>query len=217
MMKIIEQSVRVLEPYSREDAVLDLKRIEHAGRTCYMSQDKITPDSYVQFIRNLIKRGHTSVLEFASFHVEVITSRDVLAEFTRHRHNSFAVQSQRYVCADKDGEICYIKPEFFLSPEEGSADDVNYVKSRLWEDAMSCSAESYVMLREVGAVAQDARKVLPNSHACVINTRANLRQWLSIFDLRCSSNVYPEMRKLMCMIRDAFYETFPELKDKELV
>lgn len=39
------------------------RKIEYAGRVCYKSQDKISEDSYERFIKGIINRGHTSVLE----------------------------------------------------------------------------------------------------------------------------------------------------------
>ena len=35
-----------------------LKRIERAGRTCYKSEDKITPESAKEFVLGIIQRGH---------------------------------------------------------------------------------------------------------------------------------------------------------------
>jgi thymidylate synthase (FAD) len=40
-----------------------MKHIESCGRVCYKSEHKITTDSYIKFIQNIIKRGHESVLE----------------------------------------------------------------------------------------------------------------------------------------------------------
>jgi len=42
-----------------------LKRIELAGRVCYKSEDKITEDSAIAFVKKLIKREHLSPLEHA--------------------------------------------------------------------------------------------------------------------------------------------------------
>ena len=39
------------------------RKIEYAGRVCYKSQDKISEDSYERFIKGIVNRGHTSVLE----------------------------------------------------------------------------------------------------------------------------------------------------------
>ena len=42
-----------------------LKKIELCGRVCYKSEDKIIEGSAERFVRKLIERGHTSVLEHA--------------------------------------------------------------------------------------------------------------------------------------------------------
>lgn len=52
-----------------------LVAIEVAGRVCYKSEDKITPDSALRFVTGLVRRGHESVLEHVSFSFRVITDR----------------------------------------------------------------------------------------------------------------------------------------------
>ena len=61
-----------------------LRQIEYAGRNCYRSHDKITDDSAPAFVRSLIRRGHLAPLEFADMSVELVTSRDVMAELHCH-------------------------------------------------------------------------------------------------------------------------------------
>lgn len=56
-MKLIDPDVvRISEsnPY---------KLVELVGRTCYKSEDKITDESYISFVRGLIKRQHYAMLE----------------------------------------------------------------------------------------------------------------------------------------------------------
>ena len=44
--------------------VLSIKKlVEAAGRTCYKSEDKITDTSAETFVQDMIKRGHTAMLE----------------------------------------------------------------------------------------------------------------------------------------------------------
>ena len=62
-MKIVQPSVTLINPPSRDDLY---KQIERAGRVCYKSEDKITEDSAEKFIRGLIKRGHEAVIEHGS-------------------------------------------------------------------------------------------------------------------------------------------------------
>nr|DAE51742.1 MAG TPA: FAD-dependent thymidylate synthase [Bacteriophage sp.] len=43
--------------------------IELAGRTCYRSEDKITPDSAVAFVDRMIKSGHGAMLEHGTVYL----------------------------------------------------------------------------------------------------------------------------------------------------
>ena len=75
-----------------------MRNLEKAARTCYQSNDKEHNTSTADFLRGCIKRGHESILEHESVSVDVITSRDVLAEWTRHRIGvAYSVESTRYV------------------------------------------------------------------------------------------------------------------------
>lgn len=225
-MKIIEQSVTVLFPRTLEEGVDNLKRIEAAGRNCWRSEEKITDDSYKKFIANLRNRGHESPLEFGEIMLDIMTSRDILAEITRHRLASFAVESQRYVNESKDdGGIKFIKPLFYVPFDpyydyglhRGAERDSSYEASRLWEDAMELAEDEYNRMTALGMRNQDARKVLPNSTACRIMMKINLRELLHIYALRSSSAAYPEMRELMRLLKievDKVYPGFlPEKED----
>ncbi len=220
-MKVIDQSVKILRPTSQERAIEGLRLVEYVGRNCYRSQDRITDDSYQRFIDMLLERCHDSPLEFEDITVEFVTSRDVMAEITRHRMASFCIQSQRYVMDDKvDGEISFIKPDFYIEIGEGApAEETGKRKweaSRCWEGSMY-GAESYykVLRHSLKMPTQDARKVLPNSTACVICMKANLREWLHILQLRDSQAAYPEMQTLMKLLRPKLWELYGKLFHKE--
>ena len=109
-MKIIEQSARLMDPFNVAPQ-LALYQIEYAGRKFYNSLDKMKEGSAAPFIKGLIRRGHTSPLEFGDIMVEIVTSRDVLAELTRHRLASYCVESQRYVA--EHGDIEFVRPLFY--------------------------------------------------------------------------------------------------------
>lgn len=184
-----------------------LRMAEYAGRNCYRSHDKMTEDSHEKFLKTLIKNGHDSPLEFADMMVEIVTGRDVLAEITRHRLANFAVQSQRYVLDDKSGDISFIRPNFWT---DDIVDAKNYVPSLVWQRAMA-DAEKYYkdLIHECGMKPEDARKVLPNSTACIIVMRANLREWRHIIDLRSSVRAYPEMRTMIDLLVEQMKELYP--------
>ncbi len=177
-----------------------MKMIEYAGRNCYRTHDKITDYSYDGFIRRLIARGHEAPLEFGNMTVELYTSRAVLAEITRHRLASYCVESQRYVKENKDGDVHFIKPEWFDLKEE---------RTKIWSKQMQSAEDQYNELLDKECNAQEAREVLPNSTACTIVMSANLREWRTIFKLRADRAAYPQMRSLMIMLFEKAHEMYP--------
>jgi thymidylate synthase (FAD) len=62
-MKIIDPSVEIINPKGVMGAE---ELIETVARTCYKSEDKITPGSAHKFVQGLIKREHTAMLEHAT-------------------------------------------------------------------------------------------------------------------------------------------------------
>lgn len=212
-MRIIDQSVRVFYPRTLEDGVHELKDIEFAGRNCWRSDGKINVNSYRQFITNLRKRGHESPIEFGTIKLDLMTSRDVMAELTRHRLASFCIESQRYVNESKDdGGIKFIRPMFYrpFDPDyDYKNKNVLYEASRKWDDAMELAEDEYNQLISMGMKNEDARKVLPNSTACRIVMKVNLRELLHIYSLRSSPAAYPEMRQLMALMKPEVDKVFP--------
>lgn len=69
-MKIVKPEAHYLGkvPTDYEGA---LKFIEMAGRTCYRSEDKITPGSAEKFVRKLIAAGHLAMVEHSNFVVRL--------------------------------------------------------------------------------------------------------------------------------------------------
>ena len=67
-MQVIPPSYEILDHL---DKVSLPERIESCGRICYKSEEKISQGSAEPFIRNIIKRGHGSVLEMAVITLKV--------------------------------------------------------------------------------------------------------------------------------------------------
>ena len=62
-MKIVTPSVEIMRTGLETTPIIPEQFIEKVGRTCYKSEDKITPDSAVKFVGNLVKRGHEAMIE----------------------------------------------------------------------------------------------------------------------------------------------------------
>lgn len=67
-MKIVDPSFEIQDDLDRSSLAV---RLEACGRICYKSEDKITEDSAVPFVRKIAVHGHNSVLEMAVATLEI--------------------------------------------------------------------------------------------------------------------------------------------------
>jgi thymidylate synthase (FAD) len=208
-MRIIEPYVEVW-PFNGKQI---LRNIEKAGRTCYKSEDRITDDSYVQFIRGIIERGHESVLEHEKVTVKFVVDRGVSHEIVRHRLASYSQESTRYCnyAGDKFGnEITVIRP--FWADLNESVLSPGYEWFRACQEAEN--AYLYLLIKH-GWTAQQARSVLPNSLKTEVVMTANLREWRHFFRLRASRAAHPQMRQvaipLLLYLRERLHPAFNDI------
>lgn len=201
-MKVISATTEILGDVNGLEL---LKSIETAGRTCYKSEDKITDDSCVKFVERLIQSGHEAMIEHASISVRFICDRGVTHEIVRHRIASYAQESTRYCNYSKDkfdNGVTFIKPLFF----EGE-------KLKIWEESMAFAEKQYLRLIEMGATAQEARAVLPNSTKTEIIVTMNLREWRHFFKLRTSKAAHPQMIEVAATLLQKMKEVVPVVFD----
>lgn len=163
------------------------KLIEEAGRTCYLSLDRITEGSEANFIRRCIMNGHHSILEHASASFRVLgASRAFTHQMVRHRLASFSQQSQRYV---NEEEFNYIIPPSIAENSDAKA---------IFTEFMEHARITYKKLRQLSIKKEDARFVLPNALESQIVISANFREWRHIFSLRLEKAAQWEIRSV-CM------------------
>lgn len=202
-MRIIKPSFEV----ENIDGVELLKKIERAGRTCYKSEDMITDDSAFTFVRNILKRGHESVLEHEKVTVRIVCDRGVSHEIVRHRIAAYSQESTRYCNygGKKFGnEITVIEPYFFKDNPE---------RYMLWKNAMEQAESTYFGLLEAGATPQEARSVLPSSLKTEIVVTYNLREWRHFFKLRADKAAHPQMREIAVPLLHEFQRLVPVIFD----
>ena len=204
-MYLIKPSVEIITPI---DAPAMMSRIEAAARTCYRSEAKTTPESASKMIKSLITRGHESVLEHESVSVRIICDRGVMAELTRHRLNSFSIESTRYVSYSKRG-MTFVIP-LWVNVKEGEYKELKEMPELKdaaefsWLCAMRDIEFYYNDLISHGWTPEKARSVLPNSLATNIVTTANLRQWRNVLKLRTDRTAHPQAREVMNDLYDKF-------------
>jgi thymidylate synthase (FAD) len=176
------------------------KLIEEAGRTCYLSLDRMDETSEKNFIRRCIRSGHHSILEHASASFRIAgASRAFTHQLVRHRVASFSQQSQRYVVED---EFNYIIPPGIAAGAEAAA---------VFREFIESSRRAYLRLRELGAKKEDARFVLPNALESQIVFSANFRELRHVFALRCDRAAQWEIRRVAIEMLRIMQEEAPSV------
>jgi thymidylate synthase (FAD) len=172
------------------------KVIEQAGRTCFLSFDKMDDDSQVGFIKRLIKMGHESPLEhaYATFRIKNC-SRAMTHQLVRHRLMAVSQQSQRYV---DEEDFTYVVPES-MPPE--LLDE--------FHNDMKTIQDMYHKWRDKGLKKEDARFVLPNACTSEIVVSANFREWRHILTVRTDKGAQWEIRKAANLILDTLKQHAP--------
>lgn len=203
-MNIIKPGFEVM---SELDGMQILRHLEKCGRVCYKSEENITEDSCIKFVRGIVNRGHEAVIEHASVTVKFIVDRGVTHEIVRHRMASYAQESTRYCNYSKDKfgeEITVIEPCFF---ERGTPE------WNAWEKGCKAAEESYFEMLHEGATPEKARTVLPNSLKTELVMTANMREWRHFFKLRAAKSAHPQMREIAIELLKHFKENVPVLFD----
>jgi thymidylate synthase (FAD) len=174
---------------------------EFAGRLCYMSQRNPASRTTREYLENIKRQGHGSVLEHANYSILVEgVSRSLTHELVRHRAGmSYSQLSQRYV--DESEAHFVVPPAIIGEPALEAA----------WREQIEAAQRSYValvdQLMERYAWVSDkvhrrkmareaARGVLPNSTETKIVVTGNARAWRTVLELRSSEGAELEIRRL---------------------
>ncbi|MEA1939848.1 MAG: FAD-dependent thymidylate synthase [Candidatus Caldatribacteriota bacterium] len=166
--------------------------VAQSARLCYSALDieeleeKLTDESITKLIKKIMRLGHYSVLEHASFTFAIEgISRVTTHQLVRHRMASFSQQSQRYVRMRK--EFPYIIPESIAKDEK---------LAKIYKDKIKELDKIYNKFLKHKIAAEDARYILPQAVETKIIITANARELLHIFELRCCNRAQWEIREV---------------------
>ena len=169
------------------------KIVAQSARLCYSAlsvenlEEKLTNESIIKLIKKIMKLGHYSVLEHATFTFAIEgISRVTSHQLVRHRLASFSQQSQRYVKMNKEG-FPYVIPKSIEKEEK---------LTEIFVDAIKELDGIYQLLLDHNIKAEDARYILPQAVTTKIIITANARELLHIFKLRCCNRAQWEIREL---------------------
>ena len=151
------------------------------ARTCYNSRSKDQVNKRADFVKGLIKSGHTSTLEnaIATFDISGI-SRVCQNQIVRHRIGcSYCVQSMRYVdVADNE----FVMPIKALMTDDSCVDFVRKAK------------DFYKKLVQNDVPKEDARMFLPLGMTCNMTVTMNFRALRHFLQLRLSKHAQWEVQ-----------------------
>lgn len=173
---------------------------EFAGRLCYMSQANPAKRPTREYLENIKKQGHGSVLEHANYSILFEgVSRSLTHELVRHRAGfAYSQLSQRYV---DESNAAFVVPPAIIGDEKLEA---------AWKTQVEGAQATYVALVEqlmerYGWVAdrvhrrkmarEAARAVLPNATETKIVVTANARAWRTMLELRAGEGAEMEIRR----------------------
>ncbi len=185
----------------RGDASDGERLAEYAGRICYMSQHNPVNRTTAEYLENIKKQGHGSVLEHAVYVLLLEgISRSCSHELVRHRAGfGYSQLSQRYV---DESHAAFVMPPAILGDAQLEAE---------WERGVSDAQAAYVRaveaLLERHAWVTDkmhrrklareaARSVLPNATEVKIVVSGNARAWRTMLELRCGEGAELEIRRM---------------------
>ena len=174
---------------------------EFAGRVCYMSQRNPAQRSTAEYLENIKKQGHGSVLEHAVYVLLIEgISRSCSHELVRHRAGfGYSQLSQRYV---DESHAAFVLPPAIL----GDA-----ALETAWEGQVADAQRAYVAAVEAlmtryewvddkvhrrKMAREAARSVLPNATETKVVVSGNARAWRTMLELRCGEGAELEIRRM---------------------
>lgn len=105
-MRLIKPSFEIIEQKPGIDGLL--QHIERCGRTCYKSEDKITEDSAEKFVKMLVNRGHTAMVE----HGTVYLKYDIIEHGSMNLPNKYHFNEYSVVTINNEPLHGYETPEY---------------------------------------------------------------------------------------------------------
>ena len=174
---------------------------EYAGRLCYMSQRNPANRSTREYLENIKKQQHGSVLEHANYSLLLEgVSRSLTHELVRHRAGfAYSQLSQRYV---DESDAAFVMPPAIEGDSSLESEWRTQIESALatYSSLVAHLVERYAWVADRvhrrKMAREAARAVLPNSTETKIVVTGNVRAWRTMLELRCSEGAELEIRRM---------------------
>lgn len=176
------------------------KLAEFAGRLCYMSQRNPAGRTTREYLENIKRQGHGSVLEHANYSILLEgVSRSLTHELVRHRAGfAYSQLSQRYV---DESDAAFVIPPALVGDDtlEAAFKTQMQAAQAAYVEAVDKLMVKYgwvddkVHRRKMAREA--ARAVLPNGTETKVVVTGNARAWRTMLELRSSEAAELEIRR----------------------
>ena len=200
-----------------------------AARNCYsaggpfqlieQTKDKSAKDMW-KLVENVLKSGHESIAEhvYFTFVVEGMP-RYTMAQVTRHRHCSFAIQSQRYVEIKEDLDNLKVLYNATLEEDMGAVACLKDILNKYFTDVdddnfliLTGILMCYLQAIKTGKKAEDARMILPNCTKTNMVMSVNLRELIHIAELRLCNRAQADIQDMVQQMCDLVITQEPLFK-----
>ncbi|HTY06763.1 MAG TPA: FAD-dependent thymidylate synthase [Gemmatimonadales bacterium] len=174
---------------------------EFAGRICYMSQHNPIHRTTPEYLENIKKQGHGSVLEHAVYVLLIEgISRSCSHELVRHRAGfGYSQLSQRYV---DESHAAFVMPPAVIGDAGLEAEWTRQVEAAqaAYVKAVEGLMERYAWVADKvhrrKMAREAARSVLPNATEVKIVVSGNARAWRTMLELRTGEGAELEIRRM---------------------
>jgi thymidylate synthase (FAD) len=176
-----------------------------AARVCYSPatvgelETALSDAEIGRLLGYLLRAGHTSTFEHASFTFGIEGSRAALNQLVRHRIASYSQQSQRYV---KLETAEYVTPPA-IACDAPAAERFAAAMRECWQ--------AYADLLALGMSKEDARYILPVGSLSRLVATLNARSLHNLFALRCCERAQWEIRDIAREMLRLVREVAPRL------
>lgn len=121
-MKLIKPSFEILEQQPGYKGLM--QHIERCGRTCYKSEDKITEDSAEKFVKMLVNRGHTAMVEHGTIYLTLnMTNRQEYFKYCTNKYSEAISEGE----AEKGTWVGYVTTNYRVLLQNDWLGDLQYL------------------------------------------------------------------------------------------
>lgn len=186
--------------------------IEFAGRECYQSFHNPIGRTNSEYIGNILKQQHYSVLEHTNvtFRIEDV-SRRFTHELVRHRHFSYSQLSQRYVNQIENPAVAppFVQDDPTLMVEYVRLMDRFRIDLAHFQKLVDNRHPDVPKKKKQEAIAYLA----PGGWTTKIVVTGNLRAWLEFLPKRTSPGADAEMQAVAKEIENLLKREYPAVFD----